>query len=212
LQTFPVELMKQCQEIDGTPAVRAADRMSRSATVDFALLGEDYIAGTRPGTGKTAHFVDKLPRNFLYAGMIHLALPKARIVLVERDPMDACYAAYKTLFERGNPFSYDLEELAKYFVAYSQLVNHWQAVMPGVMHVVEYEELATNPKPVVEGLLSYCGLSWEEACLSFYGTENKAITASVAQSNSELFRSSIGNWRNFEEQLKPVSDILGEYL
>jgi tetratricopeptide (TPR) repeat protein len=210
LQSFPIELMKHCQEIDGTPAVRAADRMSRSASVDFALLGEDYIAGTRPGTGKTAHFVDKLPQNFLYAGMIHLALPKARIVLLERDPMDACYAAYKTLFEGGNPYSYDLEELAKYYVAHSQLVNHWQTVMPGVMHVVEYEALAVNPKSVTEGLLSYCGLSWEEACLSFHGKENTATTASVAQSSSELFRSSIGNWRNFEEQLKPVSDILGE--
>ena len=180
--------------------------------IDFTALGEDYIAATRPDTGKTAHFVDKLPLNFLYAGLIHLALPKAKIILLERDPMDTCYAVYKNLFEGIYPYSYNLEELANYFFAYRQLVDHWQAVMPGVMHVLKYEELVINPKPVIEGLLSYCSLSWEDACLTFHENEAASTTASAVQVRSELFQSSIGKWLNYEEQLKPISDILGEFL
>jgi len=166
----------------------------------------------RPDTGVMAHFVDKLPLNFLYAGLIHLALPKAKIVLLERDPMDTCYAVYKNLFEGIYPFSYDLEELANYFVAYRKLIDHWQAVMPGVMHVVKYEELVTTPKPVIENILSACGLSWEDACMKFYESAHAATTASAVQVRSNIFQTSIGNWRNYEEQLKPVSDILGEII
>ena len=209
LETFAVELMKHCQMVEGEAVSRAADLVPRSASIDFMALGEDYIAGTRPGTGKTAHFVDKLPLNFLYAGLIHLALPKAKIVLLERDPMDTCYAIYKTLFEGIYPFSYDLEELATYFAAYQQLIEHWQSVMPGVMHVVRYEDLVTDPKPVVEDLLSYCSLSYEDACRRFYENRHASTTASAVQVRDDLFQSSIGLWRNYEKQLEPVMEILG---
>jgi tetratricopeptide (TPR) repeat protein len=210
LETFSVELVKHCKMVEGEAPSRAADLVARSALIDFAALGEDYIAGTRPGTGKTAHFVDKLPLNFLYAGLIHLALPKAKIILLERDPMDTCYAIYKTLFEGIYPFSYDLEELATYVAAYQQLIDHWQNVMPGVMHVVKYEDLVTDPKPVVENLLSYCNLSYEDACRRFYENRNASTTASAVAVRGDLFQSSIGLWRNYEQQLKPVIEILGE--
>lgn len=209
LDTFAVELMRHCKNVEGRPVSRAADLVPRSASIDFVALGEDYIAGTRPGTGQTAHFVDKLPLNFLYAGLIHLALPKAKIVLLERDPMDTCYAIYKTLFEGIYPFSYDLEELATYFAAYQQLIEHWQSVMPGVMHVVKYEELVTDPKPVVEDLLSYCSLSYEDACRRFHEDRDTSTTASTVQNGGDLFQSSIGLWRNYEKQLEPVMKILG---
>jgi len=209
LETFAAELMKHCQMVEGEAVSRAADLVPRSASIDFMALGEDYIAGTRPGTGKTPHFVDKLPLNFLYAGLIHLALPKAKIVLLERDAMDTCYAIYKTLFEGIYPFSYDLKELATYFAAYQQLIEHWQSVMPGVMHVVKYEELVTDPKPVVEDLLSYCSLSYEDACRRFYENRHASTTASAVQVRDDLFQSSIGLWRNYEKQLEPVMEILG---
>jgi len=212
LQTFSLELVKHCRQISSEKSGSPADLVLTSTSIDFTALGEDYIAGTRPDTGVMAHFVDKLPLNFLYAGLIHLALPKAKIVLLERDPMDTCYAVYKNLFEGIYPFSYDLEELANYFVAYRKLIDHWQAVMPGVMHVVKYEELVTTPKPVIENILSACGLSWEDACMKFYESAHAATTASAVQVRSNIFQTSIGNWRNYEEQLKPVSDILGEII
>ena len=208
LQTFSVELVKHCKNVSDEPFSGPIDLVSISAGVNFEALGEDYIAGTRSATGQTAHFVDKLPLNFLYAGLIHLALPKAKIVLLERDPMDTCYAIYKTLFEGIYPFSYDLTDLANYFVAYRKLIDHWQTVLPGVMHVVRYEELVSDPRPVVESLLSYCGLSYEDACLKFYENQQAATTASAVQVRGQLYQSSIGKWRNYKTQLQPVLDIL----
>jgi hypothetical protein len=149
-----------------------------------------------------------MPLNFLYAGLIHQALPKARIVLLERDPMDTCYAVYKTLFEGVYPYSYDLVELANYFVAFRRLVRHWQDVMPGVMHVVRYEEIATNPQPVIEDLLQYCGLSFEQGCREFFNNPDVSTTASAVQVRSDVFTSSIGKWKNYAAQLEPVAEIL----
>lgn len=211
LQTFSAELVKHCKMVAAKQPGQAG-LVRTSAMIDFSALGEDYIAATRHQTGKAAFFVDKMPLNFLYAGLIHLALPKAKIVLLERDAMDTCYAVYKNLFEGAYPFSYDLEELANYFVAYRQLIDHWQDVMPGVMHVVRYEDLVVDPKPVVENLLSYCGLSYEEGCLRFFENDKAATTASAVQVRQALFQSSIGKWRHFEEQLQPVSKILGEQV
>jgi tetratricopeptide (TPR) repeat protein len=210
LQAFSTELVKHCKKVSEEGLGVAGSLVGTSAAVDFTALGEDYIAATRARRGKSAFFVDKLPLNFLYAGLIHLALPKAKIVLLERDPMDTCYAVYKNLFEGAYPFSYDLEELANYFVEYQQLMDHWQKVMPDVMHVVRYEDLVVEPKPVVESLLSYCGLSYEEACLRFFENKNASTTASAVQVREKLFQSSIGKWRNYEEQLIPVTEILGE--
>ena len=116
----------------------------------------------------------------------------------------------KTLFEGVYPFSYDLEELATYFAAYRQLIDHWQSVMPGVIHVVKYEELVTDPKPVVDNLLSHCSLSYEDACRRFYENRNVSTTASAVAVRGDLFQSSIGLWRNYEQQLEPVTEILGE--
>lgn len=209
LRIFSTELVKHCQKHGGEKPNAPADLVNISLSINFEELGVDYIAATRPQTGQTAHFVDKLPLNFLYAGLIHLALPKARIVLLERDPMDTCYAIYKTLFEDIYPFSYDLTELATYYRAYQQLIDHWQSVMPGVLHVVKYEELVTDPRPVVQNLLSYCGLSWEEACLKFYDSEQPSTTASAVQVRNQLYRTSIGKWRNYERQLAPLAEMLG---
>ena len=209
LSTFSVELAKHCQRLNRDMPEKPSDLVPRSIGVNFEELGAAYIASARPKSTATAHFIDKLPLNFLYAGLIHLALPKAKIVLLERDPMDAFYAVYKTLFEGIYPFSYGLTELGEYFLAYRELIDHWQTVMPGVVHVVKYEDLVTEPKPVVENLLSYCGLSYEEACLKYYENNEAVTTASAVQVRDNFFQSSIGKWRNYEKQLAPVAEMLG---
>lgn len=207
-QAFAVELVRQCEMVDDRPPANAGELVTRSLDVDFTALGENYVNTARPAGDRTAHFVDKMPLNFLYAGLIHLALPKAKIILLERDPMDTCYAVYKTLFEGAFPYSYDLVELANYFVEYRKLVNHWQDVMPGAMHVVRYEEIATNPQPIIEGLLQYCSLSFEQGCRDFFDNPVASTTASAVQVRSDVFTSSIGKWRNYADQLAPVAAIL----
>jgi len=208
LQTFSIELQKQCRQTFETPPRSPSDLVRMCARIDFEALGEAYSSATRGVAGEGAHFVDKLPFNFLYAGLIHLALPKARIVLLQRDPMDTCYAVYKTLFEAAYPFSYDLVELANYFVAYHRLVEHWLECLPERIHVVRYEELVSDPQPVVENLLGYCGLSFEDTCLRFYENREASTTASASQVRSEMHTRSVGNWKNFEQQLQPVYKIL----
>ena len=208
LQNFSIELQKQCQQIFDTPPHSPSDLVRMSAKIDFEALGEAYISATRGVAGESAHFVDKLPFNFLYAGLIHLALPKAKIVLLQRDPMDTCYAVYKTLFEAAYPFSYDLEELANYFVAYHRLVEHWLECLPDRIHIVRYEELVSDSRPVIEALLDYCGLSFEDACIRFYENREASTTASASQVRSEMHTRSVGNWKNYKQQLQPVYDIL----
>ncbi|MDH3842164.1 MAG: sulfotransferase [Chromatiales bacterium] len=207
-KAFAVQLVSECSKVEDRPPDDVGDLITRSIDVDFAALGEGYVNEARPVGERVAHFVDKMPLNFLYAGLIHQALPKARIVLLERDPMDTCYAVYKTLFEGVYPYSYDLVELANYFVAYRRLVRHWRDVMPGVMHVVRYEEIATNPQPVIEDLLQYCGLSFEQSCREFFNNPDVSTTASAVQVRSDVFTSSIGKWKNYAAQLEPVAEIL----
>jgi len=208
-QSFGVELVNECERVLGAIPSNTTELMTAAQKIDFAVLGEAYVKMARPASGSFAHFVDKLPINFMYAGLIHLALPKAKIILVEREPMDNCYVAFKTLFPGAYPYSYDLEELANYFVAYSQLIEHWRTVMPGVIHSVSYEDLVTNPKPAIEDLLEYCDLSFEKKCLDFYSQAEKAGTASAVRLRHELRAKSIGLWRNYSEQLEPVARILG---
>jgi len=188
-QSFGLELMNQCEKAAGVTPKNALELLAAAREIDFAALGEAYLNRVRPADGEYAHFVDKLPLNFMYASLIHLALPKAKIVLTERDPMDNCYTAFRTLFTGACPYTYDLDELANYFVEYRQLIDHWRSVMPGVMHTVRYEDLVGDSRPVVEGLLDHCDLSLEDQCF-----DHRA--------------EAVGKWRNYSDQLQPVADIL----
>ena len=192
------------------PAASSAELASKSLSVDYAALGEDYIAAARPVTSVMAHFVDAQPLNFMYMGFIRLALPKARMVLLQRDPMDTCYAIFRTLFANGHPYSNNLEELAHYLVAYRKLTDHWLAVMPEAIHVVKFEELLSEPRPVIENLLEYCSLSFEESCVGYFEPSGAASSPAAAQTNRAFSRASIGSWKNYAEQLQPVADILAE--
>lgn len=207
-QSFGVELVSQCERVLASTPKDIEELMCAATRIDFAALGEAYHNSAKPLSGEYAHFVDRLPVNFMYAGLIHLALPKAKIILVERDPMDNCYTAFKTLFPGAYPYSYDMDELANYFVAYSQLMEHWQAIMPDVIFKVRYEDLVTRPKPTTEDLLEHCDLSFEQACLDFYSDSEDATTASAVQLRHELRAKSIGHWRNYSDQLQPVAQIL----
>lgn len=158
LTNFGVELMRLVRPLAGSRQPSRDELVRLSAEVDFRKLGEGYIASTRPQTGHTPRFIDKLPLNYLYTGLIHLALPKAKIVHVRRHPLDTCYAVYKQLFVDAYPFSYDLAELGRYFAAYDALMAHWHAVLPGVIHTVDYETLVADVEGEARRLLGYCEL------------------------------------------------------
>ena len=204
LNNFAIELTR----LAGEPGISKEDLVARTTTIDFAALGRNYIDSTRPGSGTTARFIDKMPLNFLYAGLIHLALPRARIINLERHPLDTCYAIYKTLFQDAYPFSYTLPELGRYYLAYHRLMQHWHRVMPGVIHTVRYEQLVQDTQTESRALLACCGLPWQDRCLRFYDSPLSSTTASASQVRLPVYASSVGRWREYREQLKPLIDIL----
>lgn len=207
LGNFAALLMQQVRAL-ASGSEQRDDLVRLSASVDFEALGNAYIESTRPLTGRTPRFIDKLPLNFLYVGLIHLALPNATIINLERHPLDTCYAVFKQLFVDAYPFSYDLEELGRYFAAYERLMRHWRSVLPEVVFTVEYERLVTDFETEVRRLLEHCGLSFEEDCLRFYENPSASTTASTAQVRQPVYRSSVGRWRQYEAQLAPLIKTL----
>ncbi|MDX1499910.1 MAG: sulfotransferase, partial [Woeseiaceae bacterium] len=208
LTNFAVELTRRARAgASGPPADRDA-LVRQSAELDFRALGDAYIASTRPFTGHTPRFVDKMPLNYLYLGLIRLALPKARIVHLRRHPLDTCYAIYKQLFVDAYPFSYDLEELGRYYAAYHRLMAHWERVLPDAFLTVDYEALVDDFEHEVRRLLEFCGLDWQAACLRFYENPEASTTASTVQVRQPVYRSSVGKWRHYRDQLAPLIAVL----
>jgi len=152
--------------------------------------------------------IDKMPLNYLYCGLIHRALPKARIIHVTRHPMAAGYAMYKTLFDRGYPFSYDLGEIAQYLIAYRRLMEHWRSTIPAAIHEVRYERLVADPERQTRELLAFCGLEWQDVCRAFHENPNPSMTASALQVRRPLYDSSVAQWRHYEAQLAPLEEAL----
>lgn len=209
-QSFGIELANACEKVIGSVPGDTKQLVAAATQVDFAELGEAYIKATRPNAGPQAQFVDKLGMNFMYAGLIRLALPKAKIILAERHPMDNCYAAFKTLFPGAYPYSFDLQELAEYYVAYRKVVQHWEAVMPGVIHRVTYEDLVANSKPAIEDLLEHCDLSFDKKSLESFLRTNKAGSASGVRAQHEVRAQSVGHWKHYASQLESVAKVFDE--
>ena len=204
LNDFGVELVRLAGRLPGGPTASRLDFVDRTTALDFRSLGEAYLRATRPMRDERPHFIDKLPFNFLYAGLIHLALPRARIVNLRRHPMDTCYAVYKQLFKDAYPFSYDLDELGRYYVAYDALMRHWNAMMPGVIHAVAYEDVVADLEGEARRLLAYCGLPWQDECLQFHRNQRASTTASALQVRQPIYDTSVGKWRHYARQLEPL--------
>ena len=185
---------------------------------DIASLPDDalrrfggfYAARVRALAPQAKRIVDKLPANFRLVGLIRLALPNARIIHVRRDPLDTCFSCYSKLFSQNLDFTYDLGELGRYYKAYDKLMEHWRNVLPeGAMLEVQYEDLVSDFEPQARRLIAYCGLEWDDGCLSFHKTVRPVRTASAGQVRQPVFKTSIGRWRPYREHLRPLLDALG---
>lgn len=186
-------------------AGQARDMIEASLQVDFAALGHSYLQGARQSVDQAEGIViDKMPINFMYCGLIRKALPNARIIHLVRDPMDACYAVYKTLFPAAYHYSYDLQELAAYYATYDRLMRHWRDVMPGGLLDVRYEDLVSDTEGQMRRVLAWCGLDWQPGVLEFTGDQRPSSTASAAQVRDQVHSNSIGKWRRYEAGLEPL--------
>jgi tetratricopeptide (TPR) repeat protein len=172
--------------------------------------GADYVAGLRLHAPKAKHITDKMPANFFAIGLIHLMLPHAKIIHVNRNPVDTCLSCFTRLFNRKQNQTYDLAELGRYYVDYARLMNHWRTVLPADAFIdVQYEAIVADPEAQARRLLDYCGLEWNAACLDFHKHQRSIRTASVTQVRQPVYQSSVERWRHYEKHLGPLLEALG---
>lgn len=178
--------------------------LSRALELDMESLGAAYLASVASYGRSKPLFIDKTPANFLYIGLIRKALPRASILHLRRNPVDSCLAMYRTLFRMGYPFSYDLDDLARYYIAYHRLMEHWRALFPGAILDVDYEALVADQEFVSRQVIAHCGLVWETACLNFEQNRSPVATASAVQVRQPIHAASVGRWRRFAAELEPL--------
>lgn len=178
----------------------------------LSALGARYLEETAPLRQGRPRFIDKLPNNFSYVGLIHAMLPHATVIDARRHPLDCCLSIFKQHFAEGQTFSYDLDDLGRYYRCYLSLMHHWDAVLPGKVLHVQYEQLVRAPEANIRRLLEHCALPFERACLSSHETRRSVRTASAEQVRQPIYTSGIGYWRHFEQELAPLRAALGDAL
>jgi len=191
----------------GAFAVEMSRAMKDTATrADPAAIGRRYVdAATAFRELENVRFVDKTLQNYLYCGLIHAALPAARIILVQRHPLDACWAIYKAHFQGKFSFSYHQIELAEYYLAYRRLARHWQATLPpDVLLEISYEDIVRDQAAASRRLIGFVGLPWDDEVLRFHESPAPSATASAVQVRRPIYSSSVGKWRNHAERLAPL--------
>ncbi len=212
LANFPIIVKREGGST--TEKLVDADAFHRALKLDFTRLGAEYIKSTRPRTGRTARFIDKLPFNFLNAGLIHRALPEAKIICLRRDGMDTVLNNYRQMFaaqSHYHDYTTRLEDVARYFVAFDRLIAHWRQVLPPDRFTeVSYEALVANQEAETRRLVEFCDLTWDDRVLAFHENTAGVSTASSAQVRSPIHANSVGRWKRYGEALKPAADILRE--
>ena len=190
---------------------------------DFRRYGERYMTDTRvfrtsggPGAARAEaprpFFIDKMPNNFRYIGLIHLMLPNAKIIDARREPMACCFSNLKQLFSTGQEFSYSIDGIARYYRTYLELMRHWHEALPGRILKVQHEDVVDDLEGSVRQILEFCGLPFEPACLDFHKTERSVRTASSEQVRQPIFREGLDQWRHYEPWLGPLQEALGDAL
>ena len=187
--------------------------MAKFTGEELRAFGEQYLSQTRiQRKTDRPFFIDKMPNNFAHVGLIHLMLPNARIIDARRHPLGCCFSCFKQHFARGQNFTYDLAELGRYYSDYVELMDHFDAVLPGRVHRVFYENMVEDTEGEVRRLLEYCGLPFEEGVLRFHENQRAVRTASSEQVRRPIFREGMEQWRHYEPWLEPLKQALGPVL
>ena len=210
----PMDLAILTRRLAGAPTRELIDgpTLAAASSADLSRLGADYVAAIRarhPGQGR---FTDKLPLNFLYAGLIHAALPNARMVCLRRHPVDSCLAIFRQIFSTGFAYYdwvYSLEATARFYLAFDGLVAHWRETLPADRFLeVSYEDVVADQEGQARALLAWLDLPWTDAALTFHENAAPVATASAAQVRKPVYASSVGRWKRYGDRLKPLTDIL----
>ena len=182
------------------------------APEEFLRLGEKYLSDTRIYRGEKPYFIDKMPNNFRHIGLIHLILPNAKIIDARREPIACCFSNLKQLFATGQEFTYSVEDIARYYRAYLDVMQHWDDALPGRVLRVHHEDVIDDLEGNVRRILDFCGLAFESSCLEFYKTARSVRTASSEQVRQPIFRDGMDQWTKYETWLGPLKEALGSAL
>ena len=178
---------------------------------DFSELGKIYLRSIQNIGSKSSHITDKMPKNFLFVGMIALGLPQAKIIHCLRSPLDTCLSCYALNFPVGQEFTYNQSDLGRYYRSYRKLMNHWHDVLPDRIMDISYEEVVAEPELHTRNLLDYCELKWDPRCLSFHQNRRQVVTASATQVREPVHQRSVQRWHRFKGSLSLLQEALGEY-
>jgi tetratricopeptide (TPR) repeat protein len=210
IQRIVMELRGRAQDLQNPryPAV-----LADLTPADFRRFGERFMNDTRVyRLSGRPFFIDKMPNNFRYIGLIRLMLPNAKIIDARREPMACCFGNLKQLFSSGQEFSYSIDDISRYYRTYLDLMRHWNTALPGFILKIQHEDVVDDLEGSVRRILDFCGLPFEPACLEFHKTARSVRTASSEQVRQPIFRESLDQWRNYEPWLGPLKDALGDAL
>jgi tetratricopeptide (TPR) repeat protein len=190
-------------------AYRDAKRQGRSAAQLIPGFADGYLAQLRSLSNDAARIVDKMPVNFMYAGLIHAALPRARIIHLSRHPIDTCLSIYFQNFFNIGPYANDLHALAHYYGEYRRIAQAWRTILPAsALLEVPYEGLVTEQERWTRRMLDFVGLPWDPRCLDFHRAERAVITASRWQVRQQIHAGSMARWRNYERHVAPLKGLM----
>lgn len=194
-----------------TPFMLDPHTILRSRQLDWAAVGGSYVASTKLPAWRKPRFVDKLPQNFLYAGYIANALPMARMICVRRNPMDTCLGNFRQLFALESPYydySLDILDTGRFYILFDRLMSHWDRVLPARILTIDYETLVCDQESSTRNILDFCGLDWQQACLRFEENPSSIASASTLQVREAMNSGSIGRWKKYESELRPLRQLL----
>jgi tetratricopeptide (TPR) repeat protein len=207
------DIPRMVQDLQGREAAGATPRypgtLAEMKPEDFRRLGEKYLSDTRVYRAGQPRFIDKMPNNFRHLGLIHLILPNAKIIDARRDPMACCFSNFKQLFASGQQFTYSIEDIARYYRMYVDLMTHWEKALPGKILRVEHESVVEDLETNVRRILDFCELEFEPGCIEFHKTERTVHTASSEQVRRPINREGVDQWRHYEPWLGPLKQALG---
>ncbi|MFT4614082.1 MAG: tetratricopeptide (TPR) repeat protein [Bacteroidia bacterium] len=175
-------------------------------------IGEEYVENTLRHRSGARFFTDKMPNNFTGIGFLHSILPNAKVIDARRHPLDSCLGTFKQLFANGQVFSYDLYDLAHYYTQYVRMMKHWDAVLPGKVLRVNYEDVVADLDTQARAIAAHCNLDWQDSMLNFHQNQRAVKTASSEQVRQPIYSSSVSLWRHYEEQLEELIDYLEPVL
>lgn len=179
---------------------------------DLKRLGDAYLKRVWKLSPDSRFITDKMPANFFYLGLIHLALPHAKIIHAMRDPMDSCFSCFSRLFNDTMEFAYDQVTLGRYYARYIRLMQHWHQVLPpGSILDLPYESMIADTEGQSRRVLEFVGLPWDPACLEFYKNDRLVKTASVAQVRKPIYKSSVARWKHFARHLRPLYELVQDF-